>query len=66
MAWVYFAWGYLKSKAFYPRLKTMTALKNRIKVEVDNLDQDMVRRAVWDLRSRARRVVEQQGGFIEG
>jgi hypothetical protein len=46
--------------------KTMTALKNRTKVEVDKLDQDMVRRAVCDLKSRARRVVEQQGGFIEG
>ena len=43
----------MKSKAFYPRLKTITALKNRIKVEVDNLDQEMVRRAVWDLRREA-------------
>jgi hypothetical protein len=62
----YFVWGYLKSKVFQPMPKTMTVLKNRIKVEVDNLDQDMVRRAVWDLRSRARRVVEKQGCFIEG
>ena len=44
----------------------MRALKNRVKLEGENLDQDMVRRAVWDLRSRAMRVVEQQGGFIGG
>ena len=62
----YFVWGYLNSKVFRPMPKTMIALKNRVKLEGDNLDQDMVRRAVWDLRSRAMRVVEQQGGFIGG
>ena len=60
----YFVWGYLNSKVFRPMPKTMRALKNRVKLEGDNLDQDMVRRAVWDLRSRARRVVEQQGGLL--
>ena len=54
----YFVWDYLKSKVVQPIHKTMTVLKNRIKVEVDNIGQDMVRRAVWDLRSRARRVLE--------
>ena len=62
----YCVWCYLKSKVFRPMPKTMRALKNRVKLEGDNLDQDMVRRAVWDLRSRAMRVVEQQGGFIGG
>ena len=49
----YFVWDYLKRKVIRPMHKTMTVLKNRIKVEVDNLDQEMVRRAVWDLRREA-------------
>ena len=48
----------MKSKFFHPMPKTMTVLKNRIRLEVDNIDQDMVRRAVWDLRSRASKLVE--------
>ena len=44
----------------------MAALKLRIKNEVNNLDSDMVRRTVWDLKKRASRVVEAGGGYIEG
>ena len=42
----YFVWGYLNSKVFCPMPKTMRALKNRVKLEGDNLDQDMVRRVL--------------------
>ena len=58
-------WGVLKEKVFKPRPRTMAELKDRIKLEVRNLDPAMIRRACLDVRSRCERVIEADGGFIE-
>ena len=64
-----FVWVYWKTKVFQPIPKT--ALNNTIRLEVANLDHDIVWRAVWDLSPglagrRTRRAVNREGGFIEG
>ena len=57
--------GVLKEMVFKPRPRTMAELKDRIKLEVRNLDPAMIRRACLDVRSRCERVIEADGGFIE-
>ena len=60
-----FAWGYLKSKVFRPRPATMPQLIARIKLEVENLNSDMIKRACLDIKTRCQRVIASSGGFIE-
>jgi hypothetical protein len=48
----FFCWGFLKSKVFSPMPHTMQQLKTRIRQEVANLDQAMIRRACADVNAR--------------
>jgi hypothetical protein len=43
----------------------MQQLINRIRVEVQNLDPDMVKRACGDFKIRCEKVIASNGGFIE-
>ena len=61
----FFCWGFLKSKVFSPMPHTMQQLKTRIRQEVANLDQAMIRRACADVNARCTRVVDAAGGYIE-
>ena len=46
-------WGYLKSKVYFPRPKTLTELKTRIQQEISLIPMDMIGRAVNSLKGRA-------------
>ena len=46
----YFVWGYLKDNLYRPKPRTMAALKDRIRREMNNQDNKNVWRAVKDLR----------------
>ena len=43
----------------------MRDLKNKITMVVNQLDSNMISRAVFDVRNRAQRVIEANGGYIE-
>ena len=63
----FFAWGYLKSKVFEVggRPQNMADMKAKITRVVNELEPDMVKRAVFDVRSRAQRVIAAKGVYIE-
>ena len=58
-------WGYLKSKVYTPRPTTLDQLEVNIRREVEALDPDMMRRAILDMRSRARLCIAKNGGHFE-
>ena len=47
------------------RPQTMAALKNKITMVVNQLDPDMIRSPVFDVRDRAEKVINARGGYIE-
>ena len=47
------------------RPQSMKDLKNKITMVVNQLDSNMISRAVFDVRNRAQRVIEANGGYIE-
>ena len=63
----FFCWGFVKSKVFTVggRPQSMRDLKNKITMVVNQLDSNMISRAVFDVRNRAQRVIEANGGYIE-
>ena len=46
-------WGYLKSRVYYPKPNNLDELQAAIQREVRQMDPDMCRRAVLDIRTRA-------------
>ena len=63
----FFCWGFVKSQVFTVggRPQSMRDLKNKIIMVVNQLDSNMISRAVFDVRNRAQRVIEANGGYIE-
>ena len=63
----FFCWGFVKSQVFTVggRPQSMRDLKNKITMVVNQLDSNMISRAVFDVRNRAQRVIEANGGYIE-
>ena len=63
----FFCWGYVKSKVFTEggRPQTMADLKAKITRVVSQLDPDMFKRSVFDVRDRAQKVINADGGYIE-
>ena len=45
--------------------KSMKDLKNKITMVVNQLDSNLISRAVFDVRNRAQRVIKANGGYIE-
>ena len=58
-------WKYLKSKVYSPRPATQNQLEANIKRKVVALDPDMMRRAILDMRNRARLCIAKNGGHFE-
>ena len=63
----FFCWGYVKSQVFTVggRPQNMGDLRNKITMVVNRLDPDMIKRAVFDVRDRAQKVINANGGYIE-
>ncbi len=64
----FFLWGYLKGKVFTSPPDSIHQLRDRIVQAVDNLrqDQDLIRRAVRDMRRRCQLCIDRNGGHVEG
>ena len=56
----------LKEKVYKPLPSNLEELKTRIKREVRNLPESLVRKAVFSMKKRAARVVAEDGGAFEG
>ena len=63
----FFCWVYVKSQVFTfgGRPQNMGDLRNKITMVVNRLDPDMNKRAVFDVRDRAQKVINANGGYIE-
>ena len=58
-------WGYLKSKVYSPRPVNLNELQASITREVAQIDPEMVRRAILDMRARAQKCIGANGGQFE-
>jgi inhibitor of nuclear factor kappa-B kinase subunit alpha len=61
----FFLWGYLKSKVYSPKPHTLDDLENNIRREVGLLQPNMVLRSMMDIKSRARKCLQANGGHFE-
>ena len=62
----FFIWGYLKIKVFLTQPANLTDLHQRIIMEAAQIPQDMIIRAMRDMRRRAEICIRNNGGHIEG
>lgn len=62
----FFVWGYLKSKVYFPKPQTLEELELRIQQEISNIPREMILRAVYSLRDRAHKYLQNEGGHFEG
>jgi len=62
----YFIWGYLKTKVFETRPRTIADLKQRIQDEVAAIPVEMLREVMNSFRSRLEECVRRNGSHLEG
>jgi len=62
----YFLWGYLKSKVFETKPRTIADLKQRIQDEVAAIPVEMLREVMNSFRSRLEEWVRRNGSDLEG
>ena len=61
----FFLWGYLKSKVFCPKPNTLDDLETNIRREVQRIPPEMITRAVLNIKERALKCVQNNGGHFE-
>lgn len=61
----YFIWGYLKSKVYSPKPKTLDELEERIRYEIEDLPRETILNAVYSLKNRALKYILNGGGHFE-
>ena len=61
----YSVWSILKDRVYKPRPSNLQELKDKIREEVSNLSEDLLRRIVLNLRSRAELYIANNGGHFE-
>ena len=61
-----FSLGYLKTKVFQTRPRTIADLKQRIQDEVTAIPVEMLREVMNSFRSRLEECVRRNGGYLEG
>ena len=62
----FFLWGYLKERVYKPLPSNLEDLKTRIKREMRDLPEELVKRSVYSMKKRALKVVAEEGGAFEG
>ena len=62
----YFLWGYLKTKVFETKPRTIADLKQRIQDEVAAIPVEMLREVMNSFRFRLEECVHQNGSHLEG
>ena len=58
-------WGYLKSKVFFPKPQNLNELEANIRREIALIPQEMCRKAVLSVRSRAQKCMDANGKTFE-
>ena len=58
-------WGYLKRKVYRPLPANLDKLEANIRREVAELDLDMMRRAILDMKNRANLCIAKNGAHFE-
>ncbi|GFG36309.1 hypothetical protein Cfor_00837 [Coptotermes formosanus] len=58
----YFLWGYLRSKVFISKPRTIQELKHRIKEEIAEIPEQITRRVTENLRERLEQCLRNGGG----
>ena len=54
-----------KSKVYMPPPRNLDELENNLRTQVENLDPNMVTRALADIRNRAQLCLDANGGYFE-
>jgi len=62
----YFLWGYLKTKVFETKPRTITDLKQRIQDEAAAIPVEMLREIMKSFTSRIEECVRRNGSHLEG
>ena len=62
----YFLWGYLKTKVFETRPRTIADLKQRTQDEVAAIPVEMLRQVMNSFRSRLEECLRRNGSHLEG
>lgn len=60
----FFLWGYLKSKVFQHRPRTLEALKDAIRLEVGRISQQMLRKVMQNFRNRLQQCIGNEGHHL--
>ena len=58
-------WGFLKSKVYCPRPANLNELQANTAREVTQIDPEMVRRLIVDMKARAVKCIAAGGGHFE-
>lgn len=61
----YFLWGFLKSKVYANRPRTIQDLKNNIHAEIEAITGDTLRKVMANLRVRAEDCIANNGGHLK-
>ena len=60
----YFLWGYLKSKVYLNKPRNIQELKEFIRVEIANVDEEMLGRAMKNFEVRLRECIQKEGRHL--
>ena len=60
----YFLWGYLKSKVYSNRPRSIEQLKDAIRQEITVIPHEMTRRVIDNFRGRLRQCVDNNGSHL--
>ena len=61
----FFLWGYLKSIVYTPLPPNLDDLQHNIEQAVQNIDVQVIRKSVRNIRHRARLCLQANGGYFE-
>lgn len=61
----FFLWGYLKSKVYNNKPKTLRALKNNIRREIAKIPAEMLAKTMENAEKKAHLVVKEKGGHLK-
>ena len=62
----FFLWGYLKERVYKPLPSNLEDLKTKIKRDMMDLPEELVKRSVYSRKKRALKIVAEEGGAFEG
>lgn len=60
----FFLWGFLKSRVYRHKLRTLQALKANIEEEINNLEPDVLRATIQNAVKRAQMCINSGGGHL--